>query len=99
MYLWTACYAGVLIWIYLSAAMFVFNAALFGLASCSVLSEKELVGGQPEEEEEKVSMSHRILRLLTSLIHYCWPVIHNGLAGTMPHGSGTNGPIALPFNP
>ncbi|KAF0029737.1 hypothetical protein F2P81_018842 [Scophthalmus maximus] len=44
------------------------SGTLFGLASCSVLSEKELVGGQPEEEEEKVSMSHRILSRMKSSV-------------------------------
>lgn len=73
--------AGLLIWIYLSATMFVFDATVSGWASCSVFSEKGLLADNRRRSRRRkrrlrpkqVSMSHRILRLLTSLIHYCWP--------------------------
>lgn len=71
-----------LIWIYLSAPMFVFNVAVSGWASCSVFSEKGLLADNRRRRmrrrkrrlrPKQVSMSHLILRLLTSLIHYCCP--------------------------
>ena len=73
--------AGLLIWIYLSVTMFVFYATVSGWASCSVFSEKGLLADNRRRSRRRkrrlrpkqVSMSHRILRLLTSLIHYCWP--------------------------
>ena len=98
-------FAGVLIW---STPMFVVSEGVSAWTSCSVLYEKGSLADNWRRRRRRRrkrrwgpkqgSMSHRILRLLTSLIHYYWPLIHKGWAGTMPHGSGTDGPVALPFN-
>lgn len=76
---WIACFFWVLIWIYLNAPMFVFNVSVSGWASCyhvHVFWERQRRRRRRRKRRlrpKQVSMSHRILRLLTRLIHYCWP--------------------------
>lgn len=57
---------------------------------------------EAEEENEAKAESSLHVPLLPQVTHQPHPLflalIHYGWAGTMPHGSGTDAPIALPFH-